>query len=343
LISYTPDRPDRDGSFHRVEVRAKRPGLAVRHRKEFQDLDEKERVALALAAAHDFPAQTSSYILPSLVQYLRRSDGDYTVTIRVGVPYREIEPDRGTAGVNDDIHFSFLVRDQEGQVRFNDHPIVGLRSSLAEFSELRRREAALEYVQNYKLPPGTYTVGVATLDAARGATAGAALLVRLPAAGEACLSLSPPLLAGGVLAADPPAPAPAWNERGEVLYKDKRLVFSVEPVLPQSGSLSGLYQLYNARAQAESRSPSVFLSFRLYRGETERISATDERELLAFTDPEAQLITNFFTVPYKALAPGNYELEIAARDAHSGCTAASRAGFRIAPPASPPPAAPGSR
>ena len=333
LVSYKPKRAINDGQFHRIEVRAKNKDYKVIYGKDFKDEKLPDRIVNELAGAHDFPQFSASSPLSLEIQSFLKPTGEYQVMIHSGLPYEDIQPQMIENRVVDDIHFSFLVRDEQGNVIFDTHPILKIRSPLQEFQTLKDSKAVLEYVQNYSLKPGAYFVSVAGMDVTGWKTSSGSSRVSLPGSARSCVTISPAMLASRVTKMDSTTSEPKPNEKGEIQYGPNLFSFSMRRVFAPSGNLAGFYQIYNAREDLMTGNLSVGISFALYRDKTVLVNQTPERVISGYTDPLQKLIANFYSVPYKNLAPGSYELEIVVRDRSNGCHDSTRASFEISNPA----------
>jgi len=323
VISYKPPRPLNDGKFHRVEVRAKNKDHVVNHGKEYKDFEVKDRILNQLAAAHDFPQLAKRFPIIAEVKYFKQSDGAYHLMIHTGIPYTEIEPQSVEDGIRDDIHLSFIIRDTKEKILFDTHPILKLRSTQSDFDTFKKQKALLQYVQNYTAKSGVYQLSIAAMDVAGWRTAAQVLTIDLPGSAEKCPSLSPILLSSVIYKSDKPVAAPTVTEKGEILYGDKIFAFPVRPQISPTGSLNGFYQIYNAKL------PSLYVKFKLYRGDAEFMNETPEQEIKEYNELFLKLITNFFSVPYKNLAPGTYTLELTARQSGDACRTSAKNTFDV--------------
>jgi VWFA-related protein len=329
LISYKPTRPLRDGRFHTSEVKVKNADLVVHYPKDLKDHTLDERILNELAGAHDFPDLANGFQMINEVQYFRKSDGKYQVTIVTGIPYRELDPKIEQDRVFDDLHYSYLLKNSAGKIVFDTHPILKIRSAEKEIRTLREENAVLEYRQSMELQPGTYTISVAAMSVAGWKSTSAADTMKLAGQNDRCLSVSPLLLSSIIEPSSERSISPKMSEHGQIIYGENAYSFPIVRFFPQKGQLSGFYQIYNAKPDGTSSIPSVFISFKLYRDKTVFVNQTPEQELKAYADPLQKLISSYFAVPYNNLITGSYELELVARDANTGCNASSRIPFAV--------------
>ncbi len=324
VVSYKPSRPINDGKFHRIEIRTRNAKYKLAYKKEMKDLSPQDRLANKIAELMDFSG-SPDFPLLSQVNYFKKSEEEYRMVIQMGVSYDQIEPKIDQDHVQDDIHFSYVVRDGDGKVYCNQDSVFRVNLNLSKFESMQENNGVLEYLQSCSVKPGQYSVSLAAVDTAASKTSSNRINVDLPGKAAACLSLSPVLLASNSTKSESVVTTPTSNEKGEILYGDQAYQFSLTRVFPSQGSLRGFYQIYNANI------PSVLLSFKLYRDQNVFINQTSEHEISAYTDPHLKIISNFFSVPYKNLAPGSYQLEIALRESKNQCSTSARVSFEIAP------------
>lgn len=327
LVGYKPSRHARDGQVHRLEVKPANGDYHVEFRKQFLDFTTEQRMANAIARAHDAPAEEpSTFHLLSHIEYFRNSGQDYRVFLRTGIRYRDISPQMENRKVSDDIHFAYLVRTEDGKTVVNEHKVVKIRSAFEEFEQLKDRDALLEYMQVASLKPGRYDISLVVTDSAGGAhdSDQASLALSGGDNGAGCLSLSPVLLAtdiaktkfGGGRSAE-------CTEKGTIRYGDRTYDFGILRVFPENGRLTGFYQVYDANDD-----DPLWVSFALYRGET-FINRTAEHQLPDTKQGKQQQRSEFFSVPYSNLVPGSYQLEVHVRGTAENCTGDVRVPFVI--------------
>jgi hypothetical protein len=313
-----------DGKFHRIEIRTANSKYKLGYKKELKDLSPKDRLANKIAELMDFP-ESHDFPLAGEVNYFKKSEEEFRMVIRMGVPYDQVEPRKDQNNLmKDEIHFSYVVRDDAGKVYCNQDSVVPINMDQFNFDNLRQKQSLLEYLQSCFVKPGHYYVSIVAVDTAASKTFSNRINVDLPQKTASCLSLSPVLLSSKSSKSESVAKTPTSNDKGEILYGDQAYQFSLSRVFPTQGNLKGFYQIYNANM------PSVMLSFKLYRDQNVFINQTSEHEISEYTDRNLKIISNFFSVPYKNLPPGSYQLEIALRESKNLCSTSARVSFEIA-------------
>lgn len=320
VVSYKPNRPVSDGKFHRIEIKTKNSKYSVSYRKDFFDLSPNDRINIALANSIEAMDDADLKFMHE-IHFIKKSPKKYTVTIQVSVPFTEINPRIETENVSDDIHFAFVIRDKKGNVSFEHHSMLQVRSRYEEYQQHRKDGESLEYSQNVELNPGEYDVSVVSVDSEASKTGTRITSLQLPD-GEECLSVSPIMLASNVSPSENFVQNPTVTEKGEIAYGKQLLRFSIDRVYAASGLLQGFFQVF-------ARQPHFKMLFRLFTNHSHLINETASREISQFTDQERKLVSNFFSLPYKNLPPGSYELEIAVQNENNTCTSSARAAFSV--------------
>lgn len=93
-ISYTPPRETSEKGFHTIEVKVKRPGLTLRHKKGYSDFTEEELEKRVLASAFLSPSFYRDIMFSCKADYIALRGGDPQFWIRMNIPlnqFRNIE------------------------------------------------------------------------------------------------------------------------------------------------------------------------------------------------------------------------------------------------------------
>src|SRR5436190_5498894 len=153
LLGVEPIQKDRDGKTHKISVRVKRSGATVRARREFRYTSRaddprarEDQVASLLrspAAATELPMRLASYVFQDPESYKEKL-----------LVAAEIDPPpQGTA----DLMLAFVIFDAQGRPVGN-----GRERKIYTLSGAQ----PVEYHWAITLPPGTYTLRFAAIDAA---------------------------------------------------------------------------------------------------------------------------------------------------------------------------------
>jgi hypothetical protein len=259
--------------------------------------------------------------------YLKTSEDKYRILIHAGVPFSDISPQTTEKNVVDEIHFSFVIRDSDGKVASQSHPILKVQLSEDDFDQMRNSGSLLEYTYTDLIPSGDYSVSIAALNAAAWKTGVVARRLSLPESVESCFVLAPLMLATS--SDDSPVVSSQLRvtEQGSFLYGQRMYAFSMDRNFSRTGTVEGFYQIIFKQQKSGKRHCSSFITFRLYSKERTVISLPTE-EIKKCTDNKTGVVSNFFSLPYKNLTSGPYELEFVVWD-DDGCQKSIRSQFEI--------------
>jgi VWFA-related protein len=189
LLSYGPKSPNYDGHFRKIEVKVRRPGLAVQSRKGY------------FAVKGTFASPVLSYEAPALAALEKRPKPDAFPFLAAGFSFPE-QGRLGLAPVLVDVPLSaFTFRaDGEKKVYETDFSVVALLKDgsgqvIEKLSRQYRLTGPLEKIEAEKqgrvlfyreaeLEPGRYALEVVAYDAPTGRASVCTATVEVPAAGE---------------------------------------------------------------------------------------------------------------------------------------------------------------
>jgi VWFA-related protein len=323
-ITYDPRLAAFDGSFRRVAVRVKRPGVGVQAREGYFALPPGEgsvdfpwelpllKMLKASPAPHDFDTRATAYHFGPEAGEVR-----YTVVAEIPLDGLAFEGKGGTRKA----HFSVLavVRDAKGAVSEHfgqDSPVEVPEKSL---EALKRGNAV--FSRSFTLPPGRHSLELVVLDqvARRASVRKSVLVVPSPRPGLALSSLA-------VVKRTEPVAEGALESRDPLRNGGSRIVPFVGEASFSSGETVSLFLVAYPGAGDAAR-PSLTLEFSLDGAVVGRSTA----ELPA---PDAAgHIPYVASVPTQSLAPGRYE--VAATVRHGDTTAREQAFFTIEAPGQP--------
>lgn len=196
VLSFQPSELERDGSYHRLEIRLKGDhprGTKVSHRagyfapRPFEDLHPLEKSLLASNAIAS-AAPKRELDLNVLVASFRANEERAYVPVIVEVGGEKLLRGQEAGQLNAEIYA--YVSDHEGRMRDFFSQMVTLNLT-GEGRETMRR-SGLKYYGHLSLDPGRYLVRVLVRNAATGRTGVASLPVSVPDYARAEAQLLPP-------------------------------------------------------------------------------------------------------------------------------------------------------
>jgi VWFA-related protein len=169
LLAYYPSDP-RDGKFHPIDVRVKRPGVTVRSRRGYMSHDGNtpalriptgSQASLAIVEALNSPIQLSDLRMRVFAAPFRVDASQMSVLIGIELMGRDLPLDTGGT-----VEISYLAVDPKG----GEHGWRTDRLSLNPEPAMRTRveQSGVRVLKRMDLPPGRYRLHVAAHDVVRG-------------------------------------------------------------------------------------------------------------------------------------------------------------------------------
>jgi VWFA-related protein len=195
LLTYSSARPEYDGKFRRIDVRVKRPGVTVAHRKGYYAVPPTGGAPIltyeapALAALEStpvpnaFPVQSRALVFPEAADASR-----VPVMVRVQTDALQYRVNDESKSFSAELVVVVRVRDVNGQVMTKMSQQYTLGGQLEEMEASKRGEVL--FYRQPDLPPGLYTVETVVYDtqAETSSVRIASLEVPEPVTGEPRLS-----------------------------------------------------------------------------------------------------------------------------------------------------------
>jgi len=160
-IGYTPAHDD-DGAFHSITVKAKRPGIRIKHRQGYVDLSPEQRLEQllrvrisALQPARDVPVALT-------VGKIDKKKGEGVVTLSAVMPFRNLTLLPSGDQYVGRVYVYLSIFDHNGQNVGFHRMMQDVGVSAAELAEVLK--AAFRYDINVKLARGEYTLAVTMRD-----------------------------------------------------------------------------------------------------------------------------------------------------------------------------------
>ena len=328
LLGYTPPSHPRDGRFHRIEVRVKRPGLtatarrgypssssATREERRLDALNKwaRERRAggendtsMELRSALNGAVQQSGLTLAVQAVAFKGAAKQADVVVTVELEGRELEFAPQPSGLlTDSIEVSYFALNDDGR------PQRGTRSALnlAVRPETYQRLKALGVRLNSRTPlaPGRYQLRVGARDPQTGKAGTVFTDLIVPEFS------SRPLMMSGVLLASANGQAVFTPQRDASAEKLLGAPATTQREFAQSDTLTWLAEIYDNSAQKQAK--RIDVSARLV-DEVGR-DAFVSRDLLVNGEggvPKWQTFSYTGRIPLKDVPPGRYLLQVEAQD-----------------------------
>ncbi|HYY98590.1 MAG TPA: VWA domain-containing protein, partial [Pyrinomonadaceae bacterium] len=317
-LSYTPKNQTYDGSYRKIEVRVKRPGLVVQSRKGYFAINgayaspvlSYEVPALAAlgagarpdsfpvrAAAFSFPEASHVWLAPVMVE---AALGDFS-----------IQPDAAKKVYNTDFSIVVLVRDESGQVVEKLSNQYRLSGPLEKLEEAKRGRVL--FYREAELAPGRYRFEAVAYDKPTGRASVREGALEVPEADEDVLRLSSVVFVGSA------EKAPADAQEGNPFRVGDLLLYpnAGAAVRKESGKeLPFFFTVYTPPGSRDA--PKLLIELRQAEKSLARIPAQ-------LTPPDARGRIQYVAgLPLESIPPGAYELKVTVED---GKSSASRSGF----------------
>lgn len=324
LLGYVPEEPtfnsaDGRSAFHRISVRAKRPGLTVRARSGFYGYPDEQAeletrsVSQRMVDAVISPFAASGVRMQVTPLFSIDPRGGPSVLCMIHVDARDLT----FATERDDTR---VVRVDLVVVAFGDNG--GMVSRQASTQELRLREDDYQRALRFGLDQtvafplkraGAYSLRAAVRDVVSDRIGSAYQFIELPDVSNDVLAMS-----GIVLSSD----STQVDVRGR--NRQQKVTQADPPVSPAVRRFKGGdrvsygFEIYNARRDKTTKRPSLEMTVRVYRGGQLLLS-----NVVSPFDPGPQSDWARVRVGRglqlgEDMRPGSYVLEIAVRDVMAG-------------------------
>jgi len=169
VLAYYPPNPKRDGKYHNINVRVKRPGLTVRFRKGYANptgkppAPIKSDMARELLDALQSPIPVSGLGMKVFAAPFKAAAPNASVLMGVELRGRDLT----TAGANGRVDLAFSAVDVRGKMRASSHETVTL--NLRPETKARVDQSGLRFLSRLDIPAGHYQLRIAAYDAGGGA------------------------------------------------------------------------------------------------------------------------------------------------------------------------------
>lgn len=161
LLGYQPSHPE-DRQYHRIEVRVKRPGVRVSHRRGYLDLTADERLEQLLRLRISLLQPATAVPVSVNLQTSPAVDGKPTVSVLAAMPMGRVTLLPSEGRFTGRVHVYLSIFDAQGKNVGFHHKTQDLL-----FTEAQRDQAladAFRYRMNVRLDRGEFTIAVTLRD-----------------------------------------------------------------------------------------------------------------------------------------------------------------------------------
>ena len=309
LLGYRSDPASWSRRFVKIEVRLKRPGLAVRARRGFlppdpkatvkvREADVKSGTSPALRAALSKPVPIGELPFRVFAAPFRAAGSNSSVLLAVEVDGASLRFQEREGRFNERVEVSIVAADERARVQGEDRQEFDLRLQPDTYQRVRRTGVRL--LSRLTLPPGRYHIRVGAHETSGGATGTVAYDLEIPDYSRLPFGLS------GLVLASPSADALVTANPDPALKE----ALGGSPTATRRFQTTETVTVY-AEAYGTSRQARE-IGFA-----TTVHSAMDGRKIFEATDRReanpADRVNGFRTdVPLKGFAPGLYVLSVEA-------------------------------
>jgi VWFA-related protein len=318
LMSYASKNQNYDGSYRKIEVKVKRPGLNIQSRKGYFAINgafsspvlSYEVAALALlgrgARPQSFPLQAAAFNFPEAER-----TGLAPVLVEAPMGAFTFQADNSKKLYKTDFSIVVLVKDQAGQVVQKLSKQYQLSGALSEIEAAK--QGRLLFYREAELPPGRYNLETIAYDQPTGRASSRAATLEVAETDEGRLRLSSIVIVRNVEKTNADAKAASPLQVGDLL-----LYPNVEGVVHKETSkqLPFFFTIYTPPG---APAPPKLLIELLQKGKP---LAQIPAEL---NPPDAKGRIQYVAgLPLESIPPGEYELKVIVED---GKTTLTRSGF----------------
>jgi VWFA-related protein len=172
VLAYAPPSDKRDGKFHTIDVKVRRPDAEVRTRRGYASPTGKPITQLALAAKASMelrntlnsPLPVSGLTLSVFAAPFKGQAPNASILLGAELRGRDLRlTDADTSGsFPDKVEVSYVVGDLQGKVKAANTTTLDL--ALKPETSARVKQSGLRLLDRLSLPPGSYQLRVAARD-----------------------------------------------------------------------------------------------------------------------------------------------------------------------------------
>lgn len=321
LIGYQTSNAAKDGRFHRIQVKLKKPGLKVEAREGYyaeRDFAHTATADRSTELQDQLFSPMSATDLPVLVSasYFRLAPDRYYVPISTVVPGSALPAPSDKDKDKVQLDILGMVRDEQGRFVGQIRQTVKLPSG--SIGALTSHQ--ILYETPMTLPPGHFSVKVVVRENTTGLMGSFEAPVVVPELKQAPLKLSSVILGTQRQAAT------GKNADNPLVKNGEQLLPDITHIVGRDQTMYFYYEVYEP-ASADN-TPDVRTSLAFYRGRV-KVFETPVVERARIDEPSRKAAVFQLEVPAGSIPPGFYTCQINVIDAVAGKFAFPRLNFLV--------------
>ena len=332
-VGYAPSNQVHDGRYHKIKVTVGRSGVTLRYRGGYFDLKSPDLLKgkpegkvledrAAGAQAGDIPVSLA-------VPYFYSEPGVARVNLALSIPASAVDFDKQKSGFHSDVNVLGIAYRENGSVaaRFSD--TVKLDFQKKEVKDFAK--GSFDYRNSFNIAPGSYT-----------------LKLVLSAGGEKFGKYSVPLkiepFSGDSLSLGGPALGDRYvpvsqltasmdtallEEHPPLVFKEMELVPSASCRFAKGSEPVGYAEVFEP-ALKQGEPPRLGIMFNIIDRKTnQQVFSSPTILVNDFVQPGNPLVPAGFKLPIDKIPPGDYRLEMKARDNIGGVSPVRSVDFSV--------------
>ena len=300
-ISYTPPGKTRKTEYHRIEVKVKKPGLIVRHKKGYSDFAEEELEKKAVASAFLSPSFFKDIAFSCKTDFISLGGGHPQFWIRIQIP---LEQFRNLQDVStpEKLAMMFGISEwTEKKVHLGEIDIP-LKDAIEKDTPVLYYASITSRI---KLKPGEYDTRVILRHGAD-QIGGWETSLKIPDMNkEPTLSIINSIF--GILSNEAKGkrvPFSFSKKDGSLLLSQYRLYASVENVFRKREDVALYIQVYNPKEMSD-----FSLQFSLCKDEGVTLSLPIQK-IESYFDKKSKILNEVYLLDFQDISPGVYKLKV---------------------------------
>jgi VWFA-related protein len=321
LLGYTPTNEKHDGTFRKIDVRTRRPGLRVQARTGYTARNDAARsstapdVSAALSEMLAAPIAMSGLPMRVTAPAFAGSDSKASVEVIVDIAGRDLLAASAASGGKGSLALLMTVADASGRVEARERGSLDINLSEATRGQLAERGVRL--ISRLEVAPGRYVLRVAGVDEGGAARGTIQYDLDVPDFSRGALSMSD-LAIALASEADPPITGSdkTWSERFTRAPTTARTFSAADELLVVGEIYGSGMALDSVDATTTVRSASGEVVF-------------DHRSELQQRTDRASTLIHSTRVPLQGLDPGDYVLAVESTAGSDGAPVSRELPFTV--------------